>query len=317
MKIIFKCLTGSRLYGVNNQDSDFDYKGVYLLPLNERNKKKKSSAINRKLSNTESIELFHFEAFLNLIKEGQTVPFEMLFCPDEFKLESSPLWEKIIINRNKLIHKNITAFYGMALKQSLRYSEKGKRIQSLLAFKSFLDRHGYGLKLKEIENDVLHFIKESSFESYRGNKLISYLEKVTNIGNEKFIVVYDIKFGFNHRIEDMIKIINNKLAQYGDRSIASFRNDSTDYKSLSHCVRIYCEAKELLLDHKITLPLKEKDRDLVKEIKDGKMSREEIMRLINSFLLDLKSIENESTLSETCDEEFIDHLLSDYKIGKF
>lgn len=317
MSIIFKCIAGSRMFGVHNQFSDYDYKSIVLLPLGDRKKKQPKSASHTIISPEDGgEEVFHFEAFMRLIKEGQTIPFEMLFCPQDCIVSSSPLWDKLVANRDRLIHKNITSFYGFAYQQAMKYSEKGNRIQAYLAFKEFLESKPESSRLRDYDDEVRKFIDNSIQVSYRGHKLISYSERESLIGLERFVNVCETKFGYNHKVKDQLRIVNDKLKVYGKRSLEAFKNDSMDYKALSHCVRVAIEAKELLTDHKITLPLKDKDRDLVLSIKEGRMPKDQILELVNSELKGLSSYEEKSSLREKADEEFINSLIEDYREGR-
>jgi predicted nucleotidyltransferase len=255
--VIFKCIAGSRMFGVHNQFSDYDYKAVYLLPLEDRNENQpKAASVNIISPEEGGEEYFHFEAFIRLIKEGQTIPFEMLFCPKENIIKSSPLWEKLVANRHLLVHKNITAFYGMAEQQAMKYSEKGNRIQAFSGLRDFLATKPPHIKLKDMQDEIYNFVLNAPYVSYRTHKLIDIIERRTNIGLEKFVVVCETKLGYSHKISSLIQILDKQLSVYGKRSIEAFKNDAIDYKALSHCVRVAVEAKELLLDHKITLPLK-------------------------------------------------------------
>ena len=317
MKLIFKCIAGSRMFGVQNEHSDYDYKGVYLLPLDQRNKRPKADSINTVDPETGGEELFHFEAFLDLCVQGQTIPFEMLFCPPENIVFSSPLWERIVANRDKLIHKNISSFFSMAKEQAIRYSEKGNRIQAFLAVKNFLLSKDPNKKLKEYRTEVKHLAETADFKTYRQKKLVDFYAREKNGIHEDFLEVCDAKLGLNHKVSSHIKIIEDKMSVYGKRSLEAFKNDAVDYKALSHAVRISLEAQELLKDHKITLPLKPEDRDLVLAIKSGEMPKDEILALVEKSLVDLKAVEGKSDLPEAAEATFVQLLLDQYKQGVF
>lgn len=317
MTLIFKCIAGSRMFGVHNEHSDYDYKGVYLLPQDQRAKRPKADSINTVDPETGGEELFHFEAFLDLCEQGQTIPYEMLFCPPENVVSSSPLWERIVANRDKLIHKNITSFFGMAQQQAMRYSEKGNRIQAFLAVKDLLLSKDQSHKLRDYRDEVKAFSDNADFKTYRPKKLVDFYSKEKNGMVEDFLEVCDTKLGLNHKISTHVKIINDKLSVYGKRALEAFKNDAVDYKALSHAVRISIEAQELLKDHKITLPLKPADRDLVLAIKSGKMPKDEILALVEKSLQDLKAVEGKSDLPEAAEATFIQLLKDQYKAGDF
>lgn len=47
MKQVLKVLVGSRAHGLHNQDSDFDYRGVYVAPTSDNRCPKKVSNIEK------------------------------------------------------------------------------------------------------------------------------------------------------------------------------------------------------------------------------------------------------------------------------
>lgn len=316
MEVIFKCIAGSRMFGVHNEHSDYDLKGVYLLPLKDRENPPKCASINTVDPETGGEELFHFEAFLDLVEQGQTIPFEMLFCPPDCVIQSSPLWERIAASRDLLIHKNITSFFGMAREQALRYSEKGNRIQAFLAVKNLLLSKNPHKKLKEFRDEVKHFAETAEFKTYKQHKLVDFYAREKNGIQEEFLEVCGAKLGLSHKISGHLKILEDKLSVYGKRSLEAFKNDAVDYKALSHAVRISIEAQELLKDHRITLPLKPQDRDLVLYIKEGRMPKNEILALVEKCLKDLEGSENHSNLRATPEATFIQLLRNQYRKGE-
>lgn len=304
------------MFGVHQPNSDYDYKSVVLLPIAERLSPPKGSSVVSGDNSTESEEQFHFEAFIRLLKEGQTIPLEMLFCGPNEIVETSSLWDLLLQNRHKLIHRNISKFFGMARSQAVKYSEKGLRIQAFYAVLDFLKQYPEQSRLRDHTVDLELFLSKLSFPSQvTGKELVfSYVQTKKGM-TELYLNVCGVKLGANGKIKALKDIVENRLNVYGERALAAFKNDATDYKALSHCVRVAREAKELFLDHKITLPLKEEDRDLVLKIKLGQMSREDIMATIEEEFRTLEEAQKISDLQEQPDLDFLDDLLNRYKAG--
>lgn len=122
MKILFKTKFGSHLYGTNTENSDMDYKAVFLPDLEDIILKKdkrtihedtKPSHINsRNTKDDVDIEYKDLREYLREAMAGQTYALDMLFAPKEMWLESSQEWEFVVKNREKLLSKNVAPFLG-------------------------------------------------------------------------------------------------------------------------------------------------------------------------------------------------------------
>ena len=121
-KIIFKNLSGSYLYGTNGDNSDKDYKGVFLPELNDlilgkAPKHYTSSTGNNNEKNTsEDIDETYYSLhyFLELAAKGDTNAIDMLFAytNKDAVIQSSKIWDEIIQNIDKIITKNVKAYLG-------------------------------------------------------------------------------------------------------------------------------------------------------------------------------------------------------------
>ena len=109
MNLVIKMKFGSHLYGTNTETSDTDYKGVFLLTLEEclLNKIPKSCNLSTKKgeakNSSEDIdtEIYSLHKFINLAVEGETVAIDILHAPTNMLLYTSDigviLYSKYII----------------------------------------------------------------------------------------------------------------------------------------------------------------------------------------------------------------------------
>jgi len=81
---------------------------------------------------------------------------------------------------------------------------------------------------------------------------------------------------------------------------------SVDFKALSHSVRVIFEVEELLTDGFITFPLKE--RQFVKEVKEGKTPVDVVMFFVNTKLDSVKENLDNSDLPERSNRETMNWL---------
>ena len=131
---MFLTVFGSHLYGTNTPSSDKDFKGIGI-PLADdivmqrafrstHHSTKKAGQLKNDPGDIE-LETFSLHQFIKLCDEGQTVALDMLFAPKDLWLVTSPEWEFIVANRDKLIHRKATAFIGYCMTQAAKYGVKG------------------------------------------------------------------------------------------------------------------------------------------------------------------------------------------------
>jgi predicted nucleotidyltransferase len=108
--MIFKCLTGSRAYGTNHAESDWDYKGVFRID------PKRYFYVNsppEQVANSKQDETYYtLLRFLHLAINANPNILEMLFMPQDCVQISTEMWEKIIAIRDAFISKRVLHTYG-------------------------------------------------------------------------------------------------------------------------------------------------------------------------------------------------------------
>ena len=148
MTEIFRCLAGSRLYGTNTADSDRDYKAVHLptkrqILLGKRTLITSQSTGSKETRNDADdvdVESFELQRYLQLAADMQTIPVELLFIetdPLQLILENW-VWDRIVQNRDKILNNNSKAFVGYCKGQAVRYSMRGKRLETYEAVVALL-----------------------------------------------------------------------------------------------------------------------------------------------------------------------------------
>lgn len=331
MKKLFELKFGSALYGTSTPNSDLDIKSIYLPTAREivlGNYKKTISTTRPKFigeRNTKDdvdIEVFSLDRYLQLLSQGQAVALDMLFAGKEMFLEgsSTELLDHIRKNRNEVLSKDISAFFGYARQQAAKYGIKGTRVAAVRSILDLLNKHD-GYKILG-SSDVL-------FDLY----LLTYTNPTEilecGVDNPNLILKSEhIKFiqikGPQNKMEPHLEVCNRKLPlhakvnytksifqkifdEYGHRALLAEKNEGVDWKALSHAVRVNSQAKELLTIGWITFP--RPDRELLLDIKLGRKDYKEVAELIEGGLVELEQLKNRSVLKDEVNQEWINDLI--------
>lgn len=338
--ILFKCLAGSYLYGTNSQNSDKDYKGVFLPNINDLILAKApkhytlstGSNIERNTSDDVDETYYSLHYFLELAAKGDTNAIDLLFAYTNKNaiIQTSKIWDKIIQNIDKIITKNVKAYLGYCKSQSQKYSIKGDKLNSFKRFRDFcersqydVDKNGEKLSLKQVLIDRLgdfeKYIPQPNKERIKFDRYDfgDHCYVLTSWNGESYISISDVKISLNDKIIDAKHKIERTIESYGKRAEAAANDNGIDWKAISHCVRVLLQVEQLLTENKITFPLKEVE--FVKSIKynTSNMSYNDIMKWIEDKinLIDNKLLPK-STLREKADYKWIDTFILSCYEGK-
>lgn len=119
MNIIVKAIGGSRLYGINRNDSDMDIRGVFIEPLSDL-----------VFPGVETIEekpdiVYHsLRKFARLLIANNPSALELLFTPDTHILEYTEAWKNIRLIQKHILSRRVIKSYGGFLTSQLRNFEK-------------------------------------------------------------------------------------------------------------------------------------------------------------------------------------------------
>ena len=342
--ILFKCLGGSYLYGTNSKSSDKDYKGVFLphlhdLILGKAPKHYTSTTGSSTDKNTsEDIDetYYSLQYFLELAAKGDTNAIDILFAytNKDAVIETSPIWDEIIENIDKILTKNVKAYLGYCKSQAQKYSIKGDKLKNYNAFKSFCEKY---LNEKDAHGGLITLLEALEFEcnTHEYPKLISncipkpgternkiafgetakfnfgdhcYFETAQN--KESYLTISDVKFQLNDSIKSAYHKVQKVISSYGKRAETAANENGVDWKAISHCVRVLLQVEELFTKGKITFPLKE--ADFVKSIKyvTTNFTYDEIMSWIEDHIMYIDEVLlPKSTLREKADYKWIEQFI--------
>lgn len=294
--VLFKVLTGSRLYGTNGPDSDYDYKAVCLpaladLLLNKKvtNRKEKPEGVSasaRMLAGETETEYLPLQVFMNDFMSGQTYAFEVAFAvmqdlaiPE--RAEDAPMIKALMSEMvEKFLTKSVQKMVGYAVSQSRMYGLKTQRYTSM---KKFVDQVRDWLEMTAAAggdtNIKLHEVPE-------------WLDAVVNLAHVKPCKIFIMRgeqevpgldvcgktFPLSNKWQTVLDSMQVSLDAYGER-VKEFDGEGVDWKALSHAHRITYQVLELCETGFLTFP--SKHAKYLLDVKSGLVPLDEATDALN------------------------------------
>jgi len=327
MKEVFKVTYGSHLYGTSTPASDFDYKVVYLPEFRDVLLGRKLQTFKARFDaqgvaltdgnapmpdggfETEYVPL---QTFCRDFLGGQTYALECAFAHLQQVNPPAPqpfFWVQELVNR--FLTCNVSSMAGFAMKQTFDYVHRGVRLDKarrVLAELEELSRFAQdvaGLEWPRLDTEldlvgggprkVIHLMMDRAD-----------CELGTTVNNNRTMLTLKLngrEYLETTTLSHLYTAVEKLVASYGHRSQAA-AEVAVDLKSLSHAVRVYEQALELLTVGKLTFP--RVNAPYLLAVKQGKFELEEVkVRLLelekqvteaqaNSTLLPAKTPELEA-----------------------
>jgi len=307
MTILTRILFGSHLYGTSTENSDTDYKAIYMPSFQDlcfgRVKKNitthtKSDIYSKNTAEDVDIETFSLQYFIQLACEGQTIALDMLHATKECTLETSEQWEFLVANRSKFYTRSLNAFVRYANDQAAKYGIKGSRLNTAKRFIEILNDYPIDSRMREVWN--LLPVDEHAYHVDANPNGIKQYQICGKVLQESQTVVY------------AQNIVANYLRQYGARAELAAENKGVDWKAISHAYRAALQVKEILTEGTITFPLKE--APLLLKLKLGEIHANTALPMLEEIIAEVKELSAQSTLPEEVDKKFWeDYIVSVYR----
>lgn len=315
--VIYLATSGSKLYGTDSPTSDTDYKGIFITNKNDLILKKDLEhwtyeTGNDKSKNTKEdvdLQLWSLHKFMHLLIKGDTGALDLLFSMQDkqFAQITTDLSERIWKDRQFWLHKNTKAFVGYALGQARKYGIKGARYKELTTFNKYLQHTArlqgsfklktlLGILSNHIDNHKYKYIKITRAPGplgTNGHEIIDYVE------------ILDKKFSKDVTLDYMLERSIFLESTVGHRTKAAA--EGTDWKALSHAIRVLTEVIELLGLHTIRFPLE--NAQWLKGIKSGEYELEPILEAIEERIDYIDQLLIITTLPETANQKQVNKLI--------
>lgn len=294
MTLIVKMKFGSHLYGTNTEESDVDYKGVFLptkkeILLNNIPKCRSFSTGDGLVKNSPNDvdeEIYSLHYFVKLACDGQTVAMDMLHAPEKMVIQSSDIWKNIVKQKTRFYTKNLNSFVSYARRQASKYGIKGSRLNAALEVLKILKTNDPEKRLREVwsqlpRNEYCHDL------SVDPNGMRQYQ-------------VCGKAFQESSAIGYVLPILNKFYDEYGHRAKLAAENKNIDWKAISHALRAAIQTKEILVNGTIAFPLK--DAPFLLKVKSGLLDyTNEVAPVLESLMDEVEKLVNESNLPEKVD----------------
>jgi hypothetical protein len=272
---LFHVPYGSQLFGTATPQSDFDYKVVCLPPLDvlmlNRQVKNRVSKPEGKLDSDrmkageEESEFIPLQNFFDDFFNGQTYAIEIAmavlsnqFTALEYEygslaVEADALfigtWMQELVD--KYLTKNVQKMVGYAISQSQAYGLKTERYNAYLAVHEKIRLHFFNqeqLLNSTRLDEAPELLEEISKFQYVTRCVIDSGER-----SEAGIEISGKKFYLSTKWNTLMKSIMGTIESYGTR-VKEHTGEPTDWKALSHAIRIVEQIIELTTTGKIEFP---------------------------------------------------------------
>lgn len=317
MKVIFKTLFGSHLYGTDTPNSDKDYKAIFIESLDniilskdkhtyQETTKEGDSFGVRNTKDDEECEYIELRRFLKDAMAGQTYALDMLFSPIALWENFSSFWMEIVDNKEKLLSKKLEPYIGYCRQQAGKYGLKGSRLAELLRVINHLKQFNE----KDLLGDCIQNFAESEF--------VSIYEMVVEKPHQEkpmkqtYMDILGKKFSLNTAVHKVLFSLEKMNAVYGDRAKLAMENKGVDFKAVSHAFRCCYQLKELTQTGRIEFPLKQAVE--LRDIKLGKIPYLELGDKLYELMEEVKKDIEKSILPDEPDKKFWEEfILKTYK----
>jgi len=303
---IVEMRVGSHLYGLNTQDSDQDFAGIYIPDLSEVLLNSQQDVVDLS-TNTETKnspedidrKFFSLRKFIELCKKGDTNALDMLHADDKNIISSSEAFETIKKNRAKCYTRNMSSMLGYLRAQANKYGVRGSRLSAVNKAIKMCDAI---TDKKTTLADYWSFLPISEF---------SWTESIDSesSGIQNFYVVCGRKYQDCMTYGEFGECMNNLRKKYGSRAEQAESNDGVDFKSIVCALRVGYQMIDILTTGTYSYPLAQ--TEYLKDVRAGRESitdiRKVLERLVDEVLLKIE----DSDLPEEPDTKFWDDLYLD------
>lgn len=314
MTTIVRMQFGSHVYGTNVPTSDLDFKAVHIPSAEDIllqrvrpavNTRTKADGTKKNGPDDVDFESFSLQKHMTMLLEGQTVALSMLFTPEQWIIEKTPLWDTIRAQKDRWLHRKVSAFAGYCRQQANKYGIRGSRVAASRAAMTWAEKmiytHGLRAKLRD------HWPEVEAF-AHVGLEYVAIASGTHGDGQPvRFLEVCNRKVQEHATFKEAHAICKRVFDEYGHRALLAETNQGVDWKACMHAVRVAHEAEELLTQHTITYPRPE--ADLLLAIRKGELPYKDVAEMLETGLDRLEECAKKSTLPDQGDHQAADDLV--------
>jgi predicted nucleotidyltransferase len=313
--LIMKCVFGSHLYRLQTENSDKDYKGIYLptkegLLLGNYARHYSESTGDDKSKNTKDdvdVEIFSLPYFIELACKGETVALDMLHAQGKDLILDGddsliPIWADLHSKRKMFYTKDMKSYIGYARKQANKYGIKGSRVDAVEKVINWL-RHNCNSEYRATTT-----IRQV-WSQLPTNEFVFHTEMVDpKNGTLRFYEVCGRKYQDTLKLEQLLHHAEGIYNEYGDRAKMAQMDLGVDWKAVSHCLRASFQMLDILKEGDFEYPLKQ--TQFLLNVKTGQLNFiNDVQPVIDDVITEVEELAAASDLPATVDREYWDRWL--------
>lgn len=297
--IIYLTLSGSIGYGTNLDNSDIDLRGITI----ERKENIYGFQSFEQFEDAETdTVIYGLKKFVSLALKGNPNILELLGTKDEHIIYMNKYGELLRKNRELFLSKKVIYTFGNYATAQLR------RLQNALARDQYPQEEKEKHLLNTINNQMNHF--SSNYTEFSKGSIKLYIDKSDKKEIESEILM-DINID-KYPLRDFISIYSEMSNIIRDYDKLNNRNRKKDESKLlkhaMHLIRLLIMGTEILETHEINT-YREKEHDLLIDIRKGKYSYDELFKLVELYDFGFKEAAVNTTLPKEPDEGQVEELL--------
>lgn len=257
--IILLTLGGSYAYGMNNENSDVDFRGIAL---NSKDDILLGSDFEQILGG-EDTTIYSFNKIIELLSKCNPNTIEMLGCLPEHYIHLNKIGKELLENRKIFLSKIcIHTFGGYANSQLRRLENKANRLVGQSQNEAYI--------LKSIQNAKYDF--KNRYYPHDENDVQLYIDRSDQEGFESEIYM-DVNLK-HYPLRDWagmwneMKAIVSSYTKIGKRNEKAISHDKLG-KHMAHLIRLYMMGIDILEKEEI-ITYRENEHDLLMDIRNGK-----------------------------------------------
>lgn len=305
-KIIFRCKSGSFLYGLNRPESDIDYFTIFmpnaedvlgLQKMEMVDNSSKSSAEDRR-NTSEDIDdmMYSLPKYLHLLLQNNPNIVETLFARPEVVEVMEPEFQFLMSNYQKILSQRVFfTFTGYATSQKKKLTVKSERYGSLVEAVKYLEEM---YSVKDLTDTTTSLTEEDGMGL---NALVKHYRNLKG-STESFHKGLPLKTIYEKLVEER--------DNYGWRvKTDTFDTLGYDCKFGYHLVRILAEGHQLLTEEKLTFPISGEAREDILSVREGKVILSDLLKIYEKWDTRCKEASETTQLPKKPDFNFVNDWL--------